>query len=104
MATPLKDSNNSSGQKGTHNDVADSPQSLSVARMYDYYLGGTNNDAIDREAVAEVEKAMPNVFNLCLENRSFLRRPVRYMFGQEITQFIDIGLSLPTVCNTHEVA
>jgi O-methyltransferase involved in polyketide biosynthesis len=72
--------------------------------MYDYYLGGTTNHDIDRLAVAEVAKAMPDCFNLCLENRSFLRRVVRYMAKQGIDQFIDIGSGLPTKSNTHEVA
>jgi O-methyltransferase involved in polyketide biosynthesis len=80
------------------------PIQPSVARMYDYYLGGTTNYAIDREAVAEVAKAMPDCFNLCLENRSFLRRAIRFMSQQGITQFIDIGSGLPTKSNTHEVA
>lgn len=83
---------------------ARTPQQPSVARMYDYYLGGTTNYTIDREAVAEVAKAMPDCFNLCLENRSFLRRAVRFMVKQGITQFIDIGSGLPTKSNTHEVA
>lgn len=80
------------------------PTQPSVARMYDYYLGGTHNTAIDRAAVDAVAKAMPDCFALCLENRSFLRRAVRYMLSQGITQFIDIGSGLPTNSNTHDVA
>jgi hypothetical protein len=80
------------------------PVQPSVARMYDYYLGGETNYSVDREAVAEVAKAMPDCFNLCLENRSFLRRAVLFMSKQGITQFIDIGSGLPTKSNTHEIA
>jgi hypothetical protein len=80
------------------------PTQPSVARMYDYYLGGTTNYSIDREAVAEVAKAMPDVFNVAIENRSFLRRAIRFMSKQGITQFIDIGSGLPTKSNTHEIA
>ncbi|AGL19745.1 SAM-dependent methyltransferase [Actinoplanes sp. N902-109] len=75
-----------------------------VARMYDYYLGGKDNFAVDREAVVAVEAAMPEVRRLALENRAFLRRAVTYMAGCGIDQFIDIGAGLPTVGNTHEVA
>ncbi|WP_312034510.1 SAM-dependent methyltransferase [Actinoplanes sp. TBRC 11911] len=75
-----------------------------VARMYDFYLGGKDNFAVDREAVAAVEAAMPEVRRLAVENRAFLRRAVRFMAGNGIRQFIDIGAGLPTAGNTHEVA
>jgi O-methyltransferase involved in polyketide biosynthesis len=75
-----------------------------VARMYDYYLGGKDNFAVDREAVAAVEQAMPEVRQLARENRAFLRRAVRFMVSQGIRQFVDIGAGLPTAGNTHEVA
>src|ERR1051326_5304973 len=76
----------------------------SVARMYDYYLGGKDNFQVDRDAVARVEAAMPEVRQLARENRAFLRRVVRYMARQGIEQFIDIGSGLPTAGNTHEIA
>ncbi|MFC4015711.1 SAM-dependent methyltransferase [Nonomuraea purpurea] len=76
----------------------------SVARMYDYYLGGKDNFEIDREAVRRVEQAMPEIRQLARENRAFLRRAVRHMARQGIRQFIDIGSGLPTVGNTHEIA
>ncbi|GGK78001.1 SAM-dependent methyltransferase [Mangrovihabitans endophyticus] len=75
-----------------------------VARMYDYYLGGKDNFAVDREAVAAVEVAMPEVRQLARENRAFLRRAVRFMAGNGVRQFIDIGAGLPTAGNTHEIA
>ncbi|MEV4108971.1 SAM-dependent methyltransferase [Nonomuraea sp. NPDC049695] len=76
----------------------------SVARMYDYYLGGKDNFEIDRDAVRRVEQAMPEVRRLAQENRAFLRRAVRHLARQGIRQFIDIGSGLPTVGNTHEIA
>jgi trans-aconitate methyltransferase len=76
----------------------------SVARMYDYYLGGKDNFQVDRDAVDRVAQAMPEIRELARENRAFLRRAVRYMAGQGIEQFIDIGSGLPTVGNTHEIA
>jgi hypothetical protein len=75
-----------------------------VARMYDYYLGGKDNFAVDREAVVAVESAMPEVRQLARENRAFLRRAVRFMTTAGVRQFIDIGAGLPTVGNTHEIA
>ncbi|WP_242189690.1 SAM-dependent methyltransferase [Saccharopolyspora soli] len=76
----------------------------SVARMYDYYLGGKDNYQVDRDAVDRVAQAMPEIRELAQENRAFLRRAVRYMARQGIRQFIDIGSGLPTVGNTHEIA
>ncbi|KAF2428646.1 hypothetical protein EJ08DRAFT_651019 [Tothia fuscella] len=65
------------------------PAQPSVARMYDYYLRGTTNHAIDRLAVVEVAKAVLDCFNLCLGNRSFLRRAVRYS-----SRFLNAGQDL----------
>jgi SAM-dependent methyltransferase len=76
----------------------------SVARMYDYYLDGKDNYQVDRDAVDQVEAAMPEIRQLAWENRAFLRRAVRYMARQGIDQFLDIGSGLPTVGNTHEIA
>jgi O-methyltransferase involved in polyketide biosynthesis len=72
--------------------------------MYDYYLGGKDNFEVDRAAVVAVEAAMPEVRQLALENRAFLRRAVNFMAAAGIRQFIDIGAGLPTAGNTHEVA
>jgi hypothetical protein len=76
----------------------------SVARMYDYYLDGKDNFAVDRDAVARVEMVMPDVRQVARENRAFLRRAVRFMAAAGVRQFIDIGAGLPTVGNTHEIA
>ena len=76
-----------------------------VARIYDYFLGGKDNFAADREAAEELRKVMPDAEVACRENRDFLRRAVRYLAGEAgIRQFIDIGSGLPTAENTHEVA
>ncbi|RFU78691.1 hypothetical protein TARUN_3538 [Trichoderma arundinaceum] len=76
----------------------------SVARMYDFYLGGKNNYPSDRAAVAAVKEALPNIIELVAEGRHFLRRVIRYMCHQGIDQFIDIGSGLPSADNTHQVA
>ncbi|NUO56844.1 MAG: hypothetical protein HOV71_31370 [Hamadaea sp.] len=76
----------------------------SVARVYDYYLGGSHNFAVDREFAQQVFQAMPNVPQLARENRAFLRRAVRALSAQGVDQFIDLGSGIPTVGNVHEVA
>jgi len=76
----------------------------SVARMYDYYLGGKDNYQVDREAADRVRAAVPEVGDLALENRAFLRRAVRFLVRRGVRQFLDIGSGLPTAGNTHEIA
>jgi hypothetical protein len=76
-----------------------------VARIYDYFLGGKDNFAADRNAAGELRRLLPDVEMACRENRDFLRRAVRYLAGEAgIRQFIDIGSGLPTAENTHGVA
>jgi SAM-dependent methyltransferase len=75
-----------------------------AARMYDYYLGGSHNFAVDRELAQKVLQAWPDMPRAAQANRAFLRRAVRYLAGQGIGQFLDIGSGIPTVGNVHEVA
>ncbi|NJC70893.1 hypothetical protein HC031_14380 [Planosporangium thailandense] len=79
-------------------------QRPSVARVYDYYLGGSHNFAVDREFAEEVMRAAPDARMAAQQNRAFLRRAVRYLCDLGIRQFIDLGSGIPTVGNVHEVA
>jgi S-adenosyl methyltransferase len=76
----------------------------SAARMYDYYLGGSHNFAIDRHAAEQAMAMWPDLPLIMQANRAFLRRAVRFLVAQGITQFLDIGSGIPTVGNVHEVA
>ncbi|GAA4326661.1 SAM-dependent methyltransferase [Streptomyces venetus] len=76
----------------------------SVSRMYDYYLGGSHNFEVDREAARRAMEFMPGLPKIMQANRAFMRRAVRYAAGQGITQFLDIGSGIPTFGNVHEVA
>jgi hypothetical protein len=80
------------------------PETPSVARMYDYYLGGKDNYASDREAARQVLAAMPNVLEFTRANRRLLSRAVTMMAARGVRQFLDIGSGLPTQENVHEVA
>ena len=75
------------------------------ARMYDYYIGGKNHFAADRE-VADAALAHWPAGRIGLrENRKFLGRAVRYLAGEAgVRQFLDIGSGLPTTANVHEIA
>jgi hypothetical protein len=73
--------------------------------MYDYYLGGKDNFAVDREAAEKVLANFPAMRITARENRAFLRRVVTYLAGEAgIRQFLDIGSGVPTEGNVHEVA
>jgi hypothetical protein len=75
------------------------------ARVYDYWLGGKDNFAVDREAAEQAIAAFPGVISGVRANRAFLGRAVRYLAAEAgIRQFLDIGTGLPTADNTHEVA
>ncbi|MCX4766850.1 SAM-dependent methyltransferase [Streptomyces sp. NBC_01275] len=76
----------------------------SVSRIYDYYLGGSHNFEVDREAARRAMEFMPGLPKISQANRAFMRRAVRYAVGEGITQFLDIGSGIPTFGNVHEVA
>lgn len=76
----------------------------SVARVYDYYLGGSHNFDADRAFAQDVLAVLPDMPRVAQENRSFLRRAVRQLCAAGIDQFLDLGSGIPTVGNVHEVA
>ena len=76
----------------------------SVSRMYDFYLGGSHNFEVDREAARAAMEFMPGLPKVMQANRAFLRRAVRFAAEEGITQFLDIGSGIPTFGNVHEVA
>ena len=75
-----------------------------VARIYDYWLGGKDNYAVDRAAGEAALKAYPDLINSVRSNRAFMTRVVRYLAEAGIRQFLDIGTGIPTAPNTHEIA
>jgi SAM-dependent methyltransferase len=76
----------------------------SVSRIYDYYLGGSHNFEVDREAGRQAIEVFPGLPKIMQANRAFMRRAVRYAMDEGITQFLDIGSGIPTFGNVHEVA
>jgi hypothetical protein len=75
--------------------------------MYDFFLGGRHNFAVDREFARQVIEAVPEAPEVPPHNRAFLRRAVRFCVAQGIRQFLDIGSGIPTtssVGNVHELA
>jgi len=80
------------------------PNVPNVARMYDYMLGGKENYASDRAAVAKLIEMAPGVPVAARLNREFLGRAVRFVASQGVTQFLDVGAGLPTQDSVHQVA
>jgi len=73
--------------------------------MYDYYLGGKNHFAADREVAEKLLASVPSGRTGARENRAFLSRAVRYLTAEAgVRQFLDIGTGLPAANNVHEVA
>ncbi|MEU4448412.1 SAM-dependent methyltransferase [Actinosynnema sp. NPDC050801] len=76
----------------------------SVARTYDYLLGGAHNLAVDRAMGDQMLSVLPGARDLVRLNRAFLRRAVTHLAERGVRQFLDIGSGIPTVGNVHEVA
>jgi len=75
------------------------------ARIWNYWLGGKDNYAVDREAGDKVAAMLPSIVAQARADRAFLGRAIRYLAGAEgVRQFLDIGTGLPTADNTHQVA
>lgn len=75
----------------------------SAARMYDWFLGGTQNWAVDREFARKVERVWPHIRVVAKQNRQFMNRVVRHALDAGIRQFVDLGSGEPTIGNVHEV-
>jgi hypothetical protein len=72
--------------------------------MYDYWLGGKDNYAVDREAAERSAHAVPQLPWFARENRLFLGRAVTFCASVGVSQFLDIGAGLPTMESVHHVA
>lgn len=77
----------------------------SIARVYDYLLGGKDNYAVDREIGDVFKRDLPGSVAIAFANRSALTRAVREIATTTgVRQFIDLGSGLPTADNVHQVA
>jgi hypothetical protein len=104
-----EDAGASAGQQDEQPDTGDHPSFdtsvAHVARVYDYWLGGKDNFAVDRAAGDQAIAAYPDIVYSVRANRAFLARAVHFLAGEAgIRQFLDIGTGIPSANNTHEVA
>ncbi|MYW04049.1 SAM-dependent methyltransferase [Streptomyces sp. SID3343] len=76
----------------------------SVARIYDFLIGGKDNYAADREVARKLVEVVPGLETDSAAHRAILHRGVRFLVEQGVRQFVDLGSGLPTAQNTHQVA
>ncbi|GAB2504076.1 SAM-dependent methyltransferase [Nocardiopsis aegyptia] len=76
----------------------------SIARMYDFLLGGKDNFEADRKACEALANGIPELVTFANDNRAYLARAVEYVAAQGVDQFLDLGAGLPTADNTHHAA
>jgi SAM-dependent methyltransferase len=79
-------------------------QRPNVARVYDYYLGGSHNFAADREMARRAIALWPDLPKIIRANRAFLQRAVAFLAKSGVRQFVDLGSGMPTAGSVHEVA
>jgi S-adenosyl methyltransferase len=93
----------SDGEPGSRRDLHFTRPS--IARVYDYVLGGREHFEIDRRAAHSFLNVAPEAAQVAKDSRAFMRRGVHYLVGEAgIRQIIDIGSGLPTTGNVHEIA
>jgi O-methyltransferase involved in polyketide biosynthesis len=80
------------------------PTKPNIARVWDYWLGGKDNFAADRELAERMLAVHPISAQMARENRQFLGRTVGFVAARAVRQFIDVGAGLPTALNTHDIA
>jgi hypothetical protein len=91
--------------EGEPHDLGFDPRVPNIARVYNYWLGGKDNFAADRQVGDVALQKDPYRAWSVRANRAFLSRVVRFLALEAgIRQFLDIGTGIPTANNTHEVA
>ncbi|MEV0700709.1 SAM-dependent methyltransferase [Saccharopolyspora sp. NPDC050389] len=80
------------------------PDRPSGARMYDFFLGGGTNFAVDRELGRRVLSVAPGMRLNALANRACLHRVIRMCLAHGVRQFLDVGCGIPTIGAPHELA
>ncbi|MGH3421097.1 MAG: SAM-dependent methyltransferase [Streptosporangiaceae bacterium] len=100
----MAEAGNGGGANGDAGVAGIDTSTAHPARVYDYWLGGKDNFAADREAAEMALQAYPQLAEAVQSNRAFLARAVRYLTGVGVRQFLDVGTGIPAADNTHQVA
>lgn len=76
----------------------------SIARIYDYLLGGYHNFEIDRKYAKQAMQIFPDTAVSTRVARAFLRRAIKFVAAEGIDQFLELGSGIPTLGHVHEIA
>jgi hypothetical protein len=76
----------------------------SVARAYDYLLGGEASFAADRALAGRLVALYPRLADNLFSSRTQLADAVARVAAHGVDQYLDIGAGLPTSPATHEIA
>lgn len=91
------------GDRAPHSRPWADLQKPSAARVYDWYLGGEANYAVDREFGKRVVRTFPRLPALMRSNRNWMGRVVEAALERGITQFLDLGTGIPSVGAIHDL-
>jgi hypothetical protein len=80
------------------------PTRPNIARIWDYWLGGKDNFAADRELAQKLLEVHPPSAQMARENRQFLRRAVSFVAARADVDELPDAAGLPTAVNTHDIA
>jgi hypothetical protein len=75
----------------------------SIARVNDFWLGGTNHGQDDQDYAERIEVCAPHIPYLVRASRALTGRMTRYLLDKGIRQFVDLGSGIPTRRHVHEV-
>lgn len=75
-----------------------------VARIWNYWQGGTVHFAVDREVGDHMARLSPQMRELALAQKAFLARVTRTVATAGVRQFLDVGTGFPTDVSIHGVA
>ncbi|MGW7568692.1 SAM-dependent methyltransferase [Streptomyces tendae] len=89
---------------GQHSTAGIDTSKPHPARMYDWYLGGKDNYPVDEAMGRQMLTLDPRVPVMARVNRAFMHRATRWLAGNGIRQFLDVGTGIPTEPNLHQVA
>jgi S-adenosyl methyltransferase len=76
----------------------------SIARMYDFLMGGTRHVEKDRDVARDAVAAAPMIKLTIWENRKLIKRVVRELVTGGISQILDVGSGIPARGSVHAVA
>jgi hypothetical protein len=77
---------------------------FTLARVRDYWLGGHHHREADRRFADNTAACAPHIPYQVRAQRALLGRMVRYLLGQGVRQFLDLGSGIPAMGHVHELA